>query len=183
MCFKLKSKCCNADVHKQNGSLFCTNCIRIIGSKDTKRFTFLSIFSLIFLIMFLCVEAKAPHSELSLSMDRVNNIIFPDIELNDSTVTNELIRNGCVLANVAVAQAHIESNFYTSKNTFENKNIFGIKVHKCKYVKGEKNNHAVFSSYRDCIACYCHIQAMYLNKIDGHYALNTNYINLIKQVK
>ena len=69
------------------------------------------------------------------------------------------------------------------EKTFDNKNIFGIKPHKCKYVIGKNRFQAVYGSYKDCIACYCHIQKLYLKNIDGHYATNSAYVDLIKKVK
>jgi len=94
-----------------------------------------------------------------------------------------LVADSCILPNVAIAQAHIESGYYKSEKTFKNKNIFGIKPHKCKYVKGEYDYQAVYSSYKDCIADYCEIQKYYLKKIDGHYAQNSRYVPLIKKMK
>lgn len=109
--------------------------------------------------------------------------VFHDVELNDSSIVKELIADSCVLPSIAIAQAHIESSFYKSEKTFKNKNIFGIKPHKCKYVTGEYNYQATYNSYKDCIACYCHIQKFYLKNIDGHYAQSKAYVGLIKQVQ
>jgi hypothetical protein len=106
-----------------------------------------------------------------------------DVELTDSALTQELIKEGSVLPSVALAQAKIESGHYTSKVCKENKNLFGIKYHKCPFVIGQNLNHAVYKTYRDNIKCYTHIQNHYLGKIDGHYAESKEYVEKIKTFK
>lgn len=106
-----------------------------------------------------------------------------DVELTDSALTVELIKEGSVLPSVALAQAKIESGHYTSKVCKENKNLFGIKYHKCPFVSGQNLNHAVYKTYRDNIKCYTHIQNHYLGKIDGHYAESKEYVEKIKTFK
>jgi hypothetical protein len=106
-----------------------------------------------------------------------------DITLNDSSVLKELIKEGSILPNVALAQAKIESAHYKSLVCRENKNLFGIKYHKCVFVKGQNNNHASYDTYKDNIKCYIHIQHHYLGKIDGHYAEAPDYVEKIKSFK
>lgn len=107
----------------------------------------------------------------------------PDIQLNDSFILKELIKEGSVLPSVALAQAKIESSHYKSRVCKENKNLFGIKYHKCAFVKGQNLNHATYETYKDNIKCYVHIQKHYLGKIDGHYAEAKGYVDLIKTFK
>lgn len=121
---------------------------------------------------------------------RIVNTLVPshytqeaDVELTDSALTVELIKEGSVLPSVALAQAKIESGHYTSKVCKENKNLFGIKYHKCPFVVGQNLNHAVYKTYRDNIKCYTHIQNHYLGKIDGHYAESKEYVEKIKTFK
>ena len=106
-----------------------------------------------------------------------------DIELSDSAILKELILEGSVLPSVALAQAKIESAHYKSKVCKENKNLFGIKYHKCAFVKGQNLNHATYETYKDNIKCYIHIQTHYLGKIDGHYAEAGDYTEKIKSFK
>jgi uncharacterized FlgJ-related protein len=84
---------------------------------------------------------------------------------------------------MAIAQARIETGNYVSRVCVSNKNLFGIKYHKCKYVLGELNNHASYKSYKDNIKCYIHIQNRYLRNIDGRYAEAGNYLSTIKGLK
>jgi hypothetical protein len=106
-----------------------------------------------------------------------------DINLNDSDILCELMREGSVLPSVALAQAKIESAHYKSKVCKENKNLFGIKYHNCPFVKGQNLNHATYGTYKDNIKCYIHIQKHYLGKIDGHYAQAKSYVEKIKSFK
>jgi hypothetical protein len=106
-----------------------------------------------------------------------------DIQLSDSFILAELIKEGSVLPSVALAQAKIESSHYKSTVCKENKNLFGIKYHKCPFVSGQNLNHATYDSYKNNIKCYVHIQNHYLGKIDGHYAESKGYVALIKNFK
>ena len=115
--------------------------------------------------------------------DTITVIKYHDIELTDSSITAELVRLGCVLPNVALAQMKIESSHFKSAICFENKNIAGIRTSKSKYVIGKNRDHCVYNTYRDCLKDYVRIQNAYLSKIDGHYAEASGYVNLIKQFK
>lgn len=106
-----------------------------------------------------------------------------DITPTDSSITSELVKNGCVLANVAIAQARIETGNYTSTICIDNKNLFGITYHQCKYVAGKKHNHASYNSYKDNIKCYIHVQNAYLRNINGVYATAEGYVDMIKSMK
>lgn len=110
-------------------------------------------------------------------------IIPSDVLLTDSAILEELIKEGSVLPSVALAQAKLESAYYKSFVCKENKNLFGIKYHKCPFVKGQNHNHASYNTYRDNIKCYIHIQKHYLGKIDGHYAEAPGYIDKLKSFK
>lgn len=136
------------------------------------------------LILILTIAAlwnKEPIIETIHTHTR-DTIRVGDIQLNDSSILSELVKNKCVLPSVAVAQARIESANYKSSICRENKNIFGIKWHKCNYVLGENRNHASYKSYKDNIKCYIHIQNRYLRNIDGKYAEASGYVNLVKSM-
>jgi len=106
-----------------------------------------------------------------------------DIKLSDSSLTKELMKSGCILPSVAVAQAKLETGHFKSQVCLENKNLFGIKYHKCRYVAETKNNHASYNTYRDNIKCYVHVQNRYLRNIDGVYAESPLYLSNLKIVK
>lgn len=117
-------------------------------------------------------------------LTKYDTIVVPeDIKLNDSSLIRELVKNDVMQVNVALAQAKLETGYYKSKVCKENKNLFGIKYHKCKYVVGDKNNHASYKTYKDNIKCYAHVQKRYLKNIDGKYAEAPDYITTLKKMK
>jgi hypothetical protein len=106
-----------------------------------------------------------------------------DMKLTDSGLTAELVKHGCVLPAVAVAQAKIESNIGKSNVGVQAKNMFGLTYHKCKYVDGKHGVYAKYKSYRDNVRCYIDIQNKYLRKIDGVYAEDPNYLSALRAAK
>lgn len=106
-----------------------------------------------------------------------------DIELSEDAIVKCLHENGCVLPNVAVAQARLESNLGKSNVGKNAKNMFGIVHHKCKYVAGKHGVYAKYDKYEDNIKCYIHIQDHYLKNINGVYASDSDYISKIKTLK
>ena len=116
--------------------------------------------------------------------DKVAEVISmdTDIPLTDSAITEELVKQGCVLPNVALAQFKIESSHFKSNICKENKNIAGIKTSRSNFVKGMKNDHCAYDSYRDCIKDYIRIQNRYLENIDGRYAEDGQYVALVKKM-
>jgi hypothetical protein len=106
-----------------------------------------------------------------------------DVELSETAIVKCLHENGCVLPNVAVAQARLESNLGQSNVGKNAKNMFGIVHHKCKYVAGKYGVYAKYETYEDNIRCYVHIQDHYLKNINGVYASDPNYISKIKKMR
>lgn len=106
-----------------------------------------------------------------------------DVELSEEAIVKCLHEHGCVLPNVALAQARLESNLGKSNVGKNAKNMFGIVHHKCKYVSGKYGVYAKYDTYQDNIKCYIHIQDHYLKTITGVYASDSEYIGKIKSLK
>jgi uncharacterized FlgJ-related protein len=106
-----------------------------------------------------------------------------DVELTEESLTTALHKHGCVLPNVAVAQARLESQLGKSQVGKNAKNLFGITHHKCQYVSGKYGVYAKYNTYEDNIKCYVHIQDFYLNNIHGHYASDLTYTTKLKQLR
>lgn len=106
-----------------------------------------------------------------------------DIKLTEKEILKELIKQGCVLPNVAFAQMKIETGNFKSAICKENRNIAGIKTSKSKYVAGMNRNHCSYRTYKDCIKDYIRIQNRYLKNIDGRYAENPLYVQKLKSMK
>jgi len=106
-----------------------------------------------------------------------------DIKLTEKEILKELIKQGCVLPNVAFAQMKIETGNFKSAICRENRNIAGIKTSKSKYVAGMNRGHCSYKTYKDCIKDYVRIQNRYLKNIDGRYAENPLYVQKLKSMK
>jgi len=106
-----------------------------------------------------------------------------DIKLNDSAITAELVKLGCVLPNVAVAQFKIETGHYKSAICRENKNLAGIRNSASPLSIGKNRGHNVYATYKDCLKDYVRVQNKYLKNIDGKYAEAKGYIKQIKKIK
>lgn len=112
-----------------------------------------------------------------------DTIKIDPMPLTDSAITAELVKLGCVLPNVALAQFKIESGHFRSAICRENFNLAGIKTSRSKYVIGKNRDHCVYRSYRDCLKDYVRIQNRYLKNIDGKYAAPGKYVERLTQVR
>ena len=160
--------------------------LEIVAKKDYTRAFRISLIINLIVISLLILAFNQPPMVETIYKTKIlkDTVVVPeDITLNDSSITEELYRRGCILPAVAVAQARLETGNYRSLVCRENKNLFGIKTHKCKYVQGTKNNHAYYKTYKDNIRCYIHVQNMYLKKIDGRYAAAGQYVDILKGMK
>ena len=173
---------CHSDLlfRDQLGHIRCNYCLNINPKTKTFRIAYIALFSL-FLMSYSLIANKEHSNSYKYTFSIAKDTC--DIELTDKSLLAELIKDSCVLPNVALAQAKIETNYYKSYKAINSKNLFGIKIHRCKYIVGEYNFQAVYKTYRENIACYCEIQRSYLNSINGHYAQNPKYVALIKQIK
>ena len=177
----MKSACHNSPVKHYSNGCYCPVCFK--PQKNSNNYTWVAFPLALLLLMGMANTVKAPDAGKLVIMNIIHKAYENDIVPSDSTVLEELVKHHCVLPSVAVAQARIESANYTSDIARGNKNLFGIKAHKCKYLTGERKGHATFATYKDNIACYCHIQERYLNKIHKSYAEDSLYIRKVKQMK
>jgi hypothetical protein len=106
-----------------------------------------------------------------------------DLPIDELAWTNYLVEQGCVLPNICIAQAKVESGFCKSNVAKKAHNPFGITYHKCNYVDGKHGVYANYKTWKDAIRCYIHIQDNYLKNINGKYATDPNYVQAIKNVK
>ena len=141
------------------------------------------------LILFIFANANAPTNKISYPkwkyiLSNIDSYASNDVELNDSAILIELMANDCILPSVAIAQFKAESKAdYSSNISKENHNIAGIKYVHQKLSIGEKNGHAVYASYRDCIKDYIRIQNLYLKIAEKRYSENKGYIDLLHSIK
>ena len=106
-----------------------------------------------------------------------------DLPIDEKAWTTYLVEQGCVLPNICIAQAKVESGFCKSNVARKAHNPFGITYHKCRYVDGKYGVYANYNTWKDAIRCYIHIQDNYLKNINGKYATDPNYVQAIKNAK
>ena len=161
--------------------------------KKAPRLARLYKFSWVFNMSFILIFIYGSFTPVTIieTVVRYDTITVPeDIKLTDEEITAELVKLGCVLPNVAIAQMKIESTHFKSDICFENKNIAGIRTSSSKHVKRgddgkplKNRGHNVYNTYKDCLKDYIRIQNRYLKNIDGKYAEADGYVKLIKQIK
>jgi hypothetical protein len=180
----MKSTCHNSPLKLYKNGYYCPVCFKVHDQRGRGiRILYLG-FALALMVGWHPVKAPSiPNTIDGYSAIQPHTYAPDDIIPSDKSVLEELVKHKCVLASVAVAQARIESGNYTSDIAVNNRNLFGIKVHKCKYVSGERKGHATFATYKDNIACYCGIQMRYLGKIDKAYAEDSLYCQKVKEMK
>jgi len=134
-------------------------------------------------ILYSFKEEPKPIKDIKIIYLTKEMKVVEDIKLTKEDILNELIKNKCVLPNIALAQFSQETEHFKSAICKENKNIAGIRNSKSKYVIGMNRGHCVYITYRDCIKDYIRIQNSYLKSINKKYAEDTNYISKLKNIK
>ena len=151
--------------------------------KKNKPWGKLLIVLLVLCVGFLLFKLITNSNRFKVIYKHIHPVEQHDVELSDSALVKCLHENGCVLPNIALAQAKLESNVGKSNVGKNAKNLFGITHHKCQYVAGKYGVYAKYDKYEDNIKCYIHIQDSYLKNINGKYASDPNYVQAIKNVK
>ena len=151
--------------------------------KPKKPWSKILIVLLMLSIVYLLVKLVTTTPTFKVVYRYVNPVEQHDVELSEEAIVKCLHDNGCVLPNVAVAQARLESNLGKSNVGKQAKNMFGITHHKCQYVSGKHGVYAKYETYEDNIKCYIHIQDRYLQNINGVYATDPTYITKLKEQK
>jgi hypothetical protein len=161
-----------------------TESLRLVQVRDYRPIFFISFAINVIVILgaFTFTPTEVTKYKTIVKETMLSNEVS-DIELNDEAILQELVDQGCVLPNIALAQFKIESQHFKSAICKENKNIAGIKTSQSQYVVGKNREHCVYNTYRDCIKDYIRIQDRYLSNIDGRYAEDGRYVALVRQMK
>jgi uncharacterized FlgJ-related protein len=95
---------------------------------------------------------------------------------------------------IVLAQAKLESGSFKSKIFKENNNMFGMKLARQRITTalGEKNGHAYYRDWIDCLYDYCMYQSSvmcnvsneseYFNKLGERYAEDSTYVSKLKHI-
>jgi hypothetical protein len=139
----------------------------------------------VILLLTVIYSFKYPEQILTSKVirDTVMVEVPDDIKLTDSAITAELVKLGCVLPNVALAQFKIETGHFTSSICKDNKNIAGIRNSSSNLSIGKNRGHNMYNTYKDCLKDYVRIQNKYLKNIDKKYAENPGYVEYIRKIK
>ena len=146
-------------------------------------FTYSILLNLILILGAFTITPKKIVEYKTIVKERILSDDVNDIELTDEAILKELVEQGCVLPNIALAQFKIESQHFKSAICKENKNIAGIRTSQSQYVIGKNREHCVYKTYRDCIKDYIRIQERYLENIDGRYAEDGQYVSLVRKMR
>lgn len=171
----IKSKCCKAKVQKYSNGYFCSFCFK---EYEPTRFT--KLLSILFISIFSISCLTLPSSKFTYPTSKIEKKVDTcDIELKDSCILQELIKDSCYFPEIALKQFKIETGNYTSEICILNKNIGGLKCN-CKYSLGIKNKHSYYKSYKDCIKCYVNFHNKYWQQYCKNYAEDKNYLQKLK---
>jgi uncharacterized FlgJ-related protein len=114
-------------------------------------------------------------------------------QFSESSMINLAKSLGVKYIDIMVAQARIETGWYTSKIFIHNNNLFGMKFPERRITTaiGSNRGHAQYISWQQSVADYKIWQSKvlinnksrrkYLSYIGRTYAEDSNYINLIKK--
>jgi flagellum-specific peptidoglycan hydrolase FlgJ len=114
-------------------------------------------------------------------------------QFSESSMINLAKSLGVKYIDIMVAQARIETGWYTSKIFIHNNNLFGMKLPERRLTTaiGSDRGHAQYISWQQSVADYKLWQSKvliknksrrkYLSYIGRTYAEDSNYINLIKK--
>jgi flagellum-specific peptidoglycan hydrolase FlgJ len=114
-------------------------------------------------------------------------------QFSESSMINLAKSLGVKYIDIMVAQARIETGWYTSKIFIHNNNLFGMKLPERRLTTaiGSDRGHAQYISWQQSVADYKIWQSKvliknksrrkYLSYIGRTYAEDSNYINLIKK--
>jgi uncharacterized membrane protein YciS (DUF1049 family) len=170
---------------KEHKVHWCTECL-IIGIKPkTKKINYIIISMLLFLTMSCSTINVGNKNYKCVFLPKIKD--NTEFKLNDSTLMAELIKQQITMPGIAFLQMQVESTNsntherYKSKICIENKNLLGIKYVGQKEALGEKNGHAYYKTYQDCIKDYKRLEKYYLPKIEQRYSeVGSKYTTLLK---
>lgn len=147
------------------------------------RYKYITIIALFLTLTYTIAYFMGQEDQIRVIYKQLVSEPDNDLPINEEAWTKYLVEQGCVLPNICIAQAKVESGFCKSNVARKAHNPFGITYHKCKYVEGKHGVYAKYNTWKDAINCYIHIQDNYLKNINGKYATDPNYVQAIKNVK
>lgn len=188
MVYKKQSSCCNAKVVVYNDQTYCDSCIGACNVNHSMYSLFKNIATTLFIGLFLSLYlgVKAPneinHFRYNI-IEKTNLLIDTDIRLTDADITAEMKRDDVDHIEIAIPIMRLETANYTSQICRENKNLCGMKYVHQKLALGEKNGHAYYKTYKDCILDFKRSQQYYIRELNRKWSEVNDYSLRLKGIK
>lgn len=151
---------------------------------------------LVILLLLAIITTLRP--DYAATLEREQQIVDVSTEILEAEFTIEaLIAEIGVLnfkyPHIVLAQAKLETGYFTSNIFRENNNLFGMKRPRVRptYAVGENRGHAVFEHWQDSVKdyrLYSHLymdfesEWQYYNYLARVYAEDPNYVNKIRYI-
>jgi len=127
--------------------------------------------------------------------ERILDVRMQGNEFSEERLRSKLNELNVRFADIAVAQAKLETNNFRSKIFLENHNLFGMKEAKTRanMARGTQYGHAYYNSWEESVMDYALWISAYANRcrtkeqmyalLDGYYAEDPNYIDKLKSIQ
>ena len=126
--------------------------------------------------------------------ERILEVRMKGNEFSEERFRAKLDELNVRFADVAVAQATLETNTFRSNIFVENNNLFGMKEAKTRInlARGSQHGHAYYDSWEDSVLDYamwcatyakhCRTNEQLLSLLNGYYAEDPNYIAKLRRI-
>lgn len=127
--------------------------------------------------------------------ERILEVRIQGNEFSEERLRAKLKELNVRFADIAVAQAKLETNSFRSKIFLENHNLFGMKEAKTRanLASGTQYGHAYYNNWEESVVDYALWVSAYANRcrtkeqmyslLDGYYAEDPNYISKLKSLQ
>lgn len=126
--------------------------------------------------------------------ERILHVREAGNQFSEERLSSKLKELNVRFAEVAVAQAKLETHTFRSSIFVENNNLFGMKEAKTRInlAKGSQRGHAYYDSWEDSVLDYamwcatyakhCRTNEQFLSLLNGYYAEDPNYVAKLRKI-
>lgn len=181
----MHSYCCNSSISVYKNGHFCSRCLK---EQEITKSSYRWITLLFTFILCIWLIIPSVSEKNSFIVGNYSLYVDKDVQLNDSSIFQELLKQDVLFPEYALKSAKYESGHFKSRICLQGNNIFGITYVKSKYQTGflegqEGLKFGTYASVKDCIKHYKQIQRLYSKEIDRKYSDNKNYTLTLKQIR
>jgi hypothetical protein len=168
-----------------------------LGLEKPKKKTYIGILltlGLLFMLGWLTGTNKYIINKINHTTEVTDTMLIHGERFSEAALIRLLKDCHIKYPHIVLAQAKLESGDFKSKMFRQNFNLFGMKLPRQRITTalGEKNGHAYYRDWIDCVHDYgmwsqamtCNIdsEVEYFTKLDERYAEDTTYINKLKHI-